>query len=61
MFQAAESVSQAVDEAKPLIRQAVKLSEEVLPLLQELRQGELVKNLESLTATAAEAAADIHK
>jgi hypothetical protein len=61
VFDAAQAVTAAIDDARPLLQQAVRLSEEVLPLLQELRQGPLVKNIESLSTTAAEMAADIHK
>lgn len=46
-------------EARPLLREAAKLVEEVTPLLNELRSGGLVSNIEALTRTAADAAADI--
>ncbi|CAG9462530.1 unnamed protein product [Pedinophyceae sp. YPF-701] len=60
MYDAAESATAAIEEARPLLRRAVELSDEVVPLLQELRQGTLLSSIESLTATAASAAADIH-
>lgn len=34
---------------------------QVTPLLNELRQGNLVGNLENLTKSASEAASDIHR
>ena len=34
---------------------------QVTPLLSELREGNMVNNLEDLTASASEAAADIHR
>mmetsp|Transcript_26472 Transcript_26472/g.57755 ORF Transcript_26472/g.57755 Transcript_26472/m.57755 type:complete len:394 (+) Transcript_26472:321-1502(+) len=61
MFAAAEAATQAMEEAKPLLQQSIKLVEEVTPLLAELRSGGLVDNLEELTSTAAAAAADIQK
>eukprot|EP00951_Prasinocladus_malaysianus_P045259 scaffold599280_cov52-Prasinocladus_malaysianus.AAC.1 len=40
---------------------AVDLAAEVIPLLQDVRQGDMMGNLESLTATASTAAEDIHR
>ncbi|KAI3432325.1 hypothetical protein D9Q98_003884 [Chlorella vulgaris] len=61
VFEAMESARAAIEDAKPLLLQAVKLSDEILPLLSELRAGNLVGNVEALTQVAAEAAADIQR
>lgn len=61
VFSALEAAQVAIDDAKPLLRRAVELSDEILPLLTELRQGSLVGNVEALTQVAAEAAADIQR
>ncbi|KAL3152198.1 hypothetical protein ABBQ32_001285 [Trebouxia sp. C0010 RCD-2024] len=61
VFDAAETASSAIEEARPLLENAVKLVDEVTPLLNELRQGNLVGNLENLTKSASEAASDIHR
>ena len=50
-----------LQDARPLLTQSIKLVEEVTPLLRELREGGLVDNVEALTKTAADAAADIQK
>jgi hypothetical protein len=60
LFDAAETATAAIEEARPLLANAVKLADEITPLLSELRQGNLVGNLEALTKSAAEAVADIH-
>jgi len=57
----AEAAQAAIHEARPLLQHASKLAEEILPLVKELRNGELVRNVESLSATTAQAADDIHK
>jgi hypothetical protein len=44
-----------------IVLQAVQLAEEVVPILKEVRQGQLVGNMETLTSTASEAANDIHR
>ncbi|KAJ9517518.1 hypothetical protein QJQ45_025002 [Haematococcus lacustris] len=61
VFAAAEAATVAIEEARPLLLQSIKLVEEVTPLLRELREGGLVANVEALTSTAAAAAADIQK
>ncbi|KAA6424956.1 MAG: ATP-binding cassette superfamily [Trebouxia sp. A1-2] len=60
VFDAAETATSAIEEARPLLENAVKLVDEITPLLNELRQGNLVGNLEALTKSASEAASDIH-
>ncbi|CAD7702791.1 unnamed protein product [Ostreobium quekettii] len=59
MFKAAESLSEALDIAQPLILQAAGFVEEMTPLLADLRSGGLVGNVEALTKSVAEAASDI--
>ena len=49
VFEAMEAAREAIEDAKPLLQQAVKLSDEILPLLSELRAGNLVGNVEALT------------
>ena len=61
MFAAMNSAQSAIEEAQPLLKRAVELTDEVIPLLTELRQGWLVGNVEALTQVAAEAAADIQR
>ncbi|PSC74041.1 TRIGALACTOSYLDIACYLGLYCEROL chloroplastic [Micractinium conductrix] len=61
VFDTMEAARAAIEEATPLLQQAVKLSDEILPLLTELRSGNLVGNVEALTQVAAEAAADIQR
>jgi len=57
----AEAAQAAILEARPLLQHAAALTREILPLVRELRDSALVKNVESLSATTAAAANDIHK
>lgn len=50
-----------LQEAQPLLQQSIELVNGITPLLNQLSEGGLVSNLEALTATAADAAADIQK
>ena len=61
VFEAMESAREVIQDAKPLLQRAVELSDEIIPLLIELRAGNLVGNIEALTQVAAEAAADIQR
>lgn len=61
MFDAARKATVLMEEARPLLDKAVQLAEEVVPILKEVRQGQLVGNMETLTSTASEAANDIHR
>ena len=61
VFSAMNAAQTAIEEATPLLKRAVELSDEVIPLLVELRSGGLVGNVEALTQVAAEAAADIQR
>jgi len=61
MFKAAESVSAALDTAQPLIEQSARLVEEVTPLLNELRSGGLVHEMESLSKSVSLAAAHVEQ
>lgn len=60
-FGAMEAAQAAMEEAAPLLRRAVALADEVVPLIAELRAGNLVGNVEALTQVAAEAAADVQR
>ncbi|CAL8471566.1 g11108 [Coccomyxa elongata] len=61
IFDAAEAATSAIEEARPLLQRVVELVDEVTPLLSELREGNMVNNLEDLTRSASDAAADIHR
>jgi ABC-type transporter Mla subunit MlaD len=61
VFEAMESAQAVIADAQPLLQRAVELSNEIIPLLTELRAGNLVGNVEALTQVAAEAAADIQR
>lgn len=61
VFEAMEAARGVVADAQPLLARAVELSNEIIPLLTELRAGNLVGNVEALTQVAAEAAADIQR
>eukprot|EP00232_Nephroselmis_pyriformis_P027851 CAMPEP_0182868296 /NCGR_PEP_ID=MMETSP0034_2-20130328/9225_1 /TAXON_ID=156128 /ORGANISM="Nephroselmis pyriformis, Strain CCMP717" /LENGTH=403 /DNA_ID=CAMNT_0025000691 /DNA_START=119 /DNA_END=1330 /DNA_ORIENTATION=+ len=61
MFTAAEVASQAIEDAKPLLDQVLELTREITPMLAELREGEMLSSVESLTATLAAAADDIRR
>jgi phospholipid/cholesterol/gamma-HCH transport system substrate-binding protein len=60
MMATAEETQKALQEARPLIYQASRLVREFIPLVKDLRDGELVRSIESLSATAATAAFEIH-
>jgi ABC-type transporter Mla subunit MlaD len=61
VFEAMERAQEAIADAQPLLQRAVELTNEIIPLLTELRAGNLVGNVEALTQVAAEAAADIQR
>ena len=61
VFEAMEAAQAVIADAQPLLQRAVELSNEIIPLLTELRAGNLVGNVEALTQVAAEAAADIQR
>ena len=61
VFEAMEAAQGVIADAQPLLKRAVELSNEIIPLLTELRAGNLVGNVEALTQVAAEAAADIQR
>jgi ABC-type transporter Mla subunit MlaD len=61
VFGAMESAQAVIADAQPLLQRAVEVSNEIIPLLTELRAGNLVGNVEALTQVAAEAAADIQR
>ncbi|KAK9829546.1 hypothetical protein WJX72_006404 [[Myrmecia] bisecta] len=61
VFDAAEAATATIEEARPLLARTQELIEEVTPLLNELRQGSLVGNLEEMTKTVADVMADVRK
>eukprot|EP00898_Chlorokybus_atmophyticus_P004060 jgi/Chlat1/4655/Chrsp3S05600 len=61
VFKAAQTASEAIESARPLLVQAEAVAAEVAPLLRELRNGELFTRLEALTEVATNAARDIQR
>jgi len=60
-LQVGDRMGDMITAARPLIDQALKLSEEVLPVLAEVRDKNLVATLERLTETANSTAADLKR
>lgn len=60
-LEALDTMTQAVEDARPLLHRAIELADQVAPLLGELRDGDLVGNVGALTRSAAQAAAGIHR
>ncbi|GBG77706.1 hypothetical protein CBR_g24153 [Chara braunii] len=61
MFDTAERVSMAIEDAKPLLGKVESLATDIAPLLKDLKEGELLHSLEELTCVAADAAKDLRK
>lgn len=61
MISAADTVSQAVADAKPLVESTTKLIDQVHPLLKELREAGLVEHVEALASLATDTAGDVRK
>ncbi|CAM6122397.1 unnamed protein product [Calypogeia fissa] len=59
MYELAERVTAAIDDAKPLLAKVEVLAGDVEPLLKELRDGFLLKDLEKLTKVVTEAGHDL--
>ncbi|KAG6551149.1 hypothetical protein Mapa_007384 [Marchantia paleacea] len=59
MYGMAERVTAAVDEAKPLLAKVEILAGDIEPLLKELKDGGLLKDLERLTKVVSEAGEDL--
>ncbi|KAL2620465.1 hypothetical protein R1flu_000670 [Riccia fluitans] len=59
MYGLAERVTAAIDEAKPLLAKVEELAGDIEPLLKELKEGSLLKDLERLTKVAGEAGEDL--
>lgn len=57
----AENVASIVQEAQPLISKIELMAEEIQPLLVEVRDSSLLKDVESLTKSLAEATEDLRK
>ncbi|KAF3778636.1 TRIGALACTOSYLDIACYLGLYCEROL 2 protein [Nymphaea thermarum] len=58
-YKLAEKVSIAIEEAKPLLAKMEAMAEDVQPLLTKVRDGDLLKNVENLTRSLAEASEDL--
>uniref|UniRef100_A0A6U9RQI5 Mce/MlaD domain-containing protein n=2 Tax=Picocystis salinarum TaxID=88271 RepID=A0A6U9RQI5_9CHLO len=61
VFDAAESFTKAMKDAQPLLDEAIAVAKEVTPMLSTINEGDMLKSMESLTATASETAKDIKK
>ncbi|KAL3681410.1 hypothetical protein R1sor_024366 [Riccia sorocarpa] len=59
MYGLAEKVSAAIEEAKPLLAKVEELAGDIEPLLKEIKEGSLLKDLERLTKVAGEAGEDL--
>jgi len=57
----AERLSEAVQDARPLLLKVQSMASDIEPLLKEVRQGGLLKDFENLTKVAAEAGRDLSK
>ncbi|KAG0572631.1 hypothetical protein KC19_VG112100 [Ceratodon purpureus] len=57
----AERLSEAVQDARPLLLKVQAMASDVEPLLKEVRAGGLLKDFEKLTKVAAEAGRDFSK
>ncbi|CAM6011871.1 unnamed protein product [Sphagnum balticum] len=55
----AERLGNAVEEAKPLLAKVQGMAEDIGPLLKEVREGGLLKELEQLTKVATESGRDL--
>ncbi|KAF5203652.1 Trigalactosyldiacylglycerol 2 protein [Thalictrum thalictroides] len=60
-YMLAERVASVIQEAKPLLAKIESMAEDVQPLLTEVRDGGLLKEVESLTKSLAEVTADLRK
>lgn len=61
VFDAAESFTKAMKDSQPLLDEAIAVAKEVTPMLSKINEGDMLKSMESLTATASETAKDIKK
>jgi len=61
MFDTADIVSKAVEEATPLLNQLSRTINEISPLLNDMNEGDLVRSLEALTRAATNTANDINR
>lgn len=59
MASMAERLIDAVQDARPLLLKVQSMAGDVEPLLKEVREGSLLKDLENLTKVAAEAGRDL--
>ncbi|EMS47408.1 hypothetical protein TRIUR3_06755 [Triticum urartu] len=58
-FKLAEKVASIMEEAQPLLSRIEALAEEVQPLLSEVRESDLVKDVETIAKGLAEASGDL--
>lgn len=59
MYGMAEKIGQALEEAKPLLGKVQNMAGDVEPLLKELRDGQLIKDLENLAKVVTDAGQDL--
>ncbi|KAF7056785.1 hypothetical protein CFC21_064164 [Triticum aestivum] len=60
-FKLAEKVASIMEEAQPLLSRIEALAEEVQPLLSEVRESDLVKDVETIAKGLAEASGDLRR
>ncbi|KAG8067577.1 hypothetical protein GUJ93_ZPchr0005g14784 [Zizania palustris] len=60
-FKLAEKVASIMEEAQPLLARIEALSEEIQPLLSEVRDGDLLKDVEVIAKGLADASGDLRK
>ncbi|CAI5958710.1 unnamed protein product [Closterium sp. NIES-64] len=61
MFAAMDKFAALAEEARPLLEKVNGLMTDIEPMLQDVREGDLLKNLEQLTKVASDAASDLRQ
>ncbi|CAI7860474.1 unnamed protein product [Closterium sp. NIES-53] len=61
MFAALDKFAALAEEARPLLEKVNALMTDIEPMLQDVREGDLLKNLEQLTKVASDAASDLRQ
>jgi len=60
MLDTADVAQRAIRDAEPLLKYCAQLAEQLVPMVEEMKDGTLLKSIESLSSTAAAAARDVH-
>ncbi|CAI5508950.1 unnamed protein product [Closterium sp. Naga37s-1] len=61
MFAALDKFAALAEEARPLLEKVNALMTDIEPMLQDVREGDLLKNVEQLTKVASDAASDLRQ